>query len=145
MNINDESEMCINNTSIQDYRFISSKLTYVNRLIIYGEDSGSIDSGIFLNSIYLQNGFRLYYKRKNTDNKEYLTDQMKTCNQIMIYADNYNLRTFGSGKESISFIFDFITPIILEDIGGEIGIELGVDNYSGANSLLGIVKGYTLI
>ena len=143
VNSSDSPDMNINNTSVQDFRYVASQTCIISELIIYGEDSGNIDSGYFLNKITLNNGFRIYYKKNNSDNKSYLTDPMTTSNNIMLFADCFNLRSFGSGNESISFCFKFHVPINLID--GEIGLELGVDNYSKAEKFHLLIKGYTLV
>lgn len=140
-------DMAINNASSQDF-FVpcSDPFMMINKVNIQIQDNAASDaefnSDAFGADLALSNGFRLYYIKDGSSSKVYLSDPILTNNDVNKYANKFNYMNLGTGVDSLTFVIEYNTPVIVKN-GGEFGIELNIDDFSGLDEFTCYVYGQT--
>ncbi len=84
-------------------------ILYVNRLIVFIADSGSVDAGYYGNSITLSNGIEIKYEKQDGTLIKDITDGMpiKTNADYARYGFQVSDISFGSGLNYIHAVLTF--------------------------------------
>jgi hypothetical protein len=127
-------DMDINNGVIQDFEY-TSDLTpklFITNLIITIADNGSFDSDDEFGGVQINNGIRFYTQDRNF-NRTYLTDSISVNLDFYFYTDKVSYITDFNGANILNVNLDYKQDPIVINRFEKIGIELGVDDYSGLN------------
>ncbi len=136
--------MNINNVGTQDFRFVStSNGTFITTIVLTIKDSSGWDGDDWGKNTTLTNGYRLYYDLTGSG-KTFISDAILTNNDHALWGVNFQFAEALGGDNVLIINFDFsINPIRLE-ITGEVGIELGIDDYSPITTFRCLISGYTV-
>ena len=98
---------------------INDSILYINRLIIFIADSGSVDAGYYGNSISLNNGIFIKHEKQDGTLIKDITDGMpiKTNADYARYGFQVSDISFGSGLNYIHAVLTFEkngTPLTLQ-------------------------------
>lgn len=106
-------------STLTEFSYTNSSLKnqYINRMIVYVEDSGVLDSGSYGNAITLTNGIKLYHEEyDNTTHSLTNGSPVKINSQWSAFCHDIILHDWGTGINSFSVRWTFghsASPLIL--------------------------------
>lgn len=133
------SNMGINEAVGDDFEYTSTQNgTFIEKLVLVITDNGAWSKELLGGLTSCNNGFRFFF---NKGSKTYLTGALLTNNDINAWVDDYRFFDNGAGDDILRATILFRTPILLDNTQ-TIGIELGIDDYSGITNMSLLVTGY---